>query len=132
MFIPTPMPPGLEVIKGKPLETWLSGTLVSDFARNTYTDSSQVTGKVGLKNDGTWLPVFGLFSEELPSLCKTQVSYCQRSKTQVSYCQRSKTQVSYCQISKTQVSFCQKSKTQVSYCQKSKTQVSTVKEAKHR
>ena len=70
-----PLSTGLEVIKGKPTGTWLSGALVSNFALRTYTESATVSAKVGLKNDGTWLPIFGLFSDELPSVCKTQVSF---------------------------------------------------------
>ena len=59
--------------KGKPFSTWISGAPKSKWAMGHYSDTTKVTTNVGLKNDQVWLPVYGLFSDELPYLCKTQV-----------------------------------------------------------
>ncbi|XP_063681369.1 uncharacterized protein LOC134816455 isoform X3 [Bolinopsis microptera] len=63
---------GTRVVKGKALSNWVSGAPKSQWAVSYYTDTTKVDKFVGLKNDKNWLPIYGLFSDNLPYLCRTQ------------------------------------------------------------
>ena len=68
-------PLGTRVVKGKALSSWVSGAPKSQWAVSYYTDTTKVDKFVGLKNDKNWLPIYGLFSDNLPYLCRTQVCF---------------------------------------------------------
>ncbi|KAL5253228.1 hypothetical protein ACHWQZ_G013115 [Mnemiopsis leidyi] len=63
---------GMTVVKGKALTTWESGSYKSEWAQSYYSDTTKVDTSVGLRDDRIWLPVYGLFAEKLPYLCRTQ------------------------------------------------------------
>ena len=69
------LPSGMTVVKGKALTTWESGSYKSEWAQSYYSDTTKVDTSVGLRDDRIWLPVYGLFAEKLPYLCRTQVRF---------------------------------------------------------
>ena len=69
------IPVGMDVVNGKPSVTWVSGAPKSEWALGYYDDETKVTEEVGLKNDKEWLPIYGLFSDKLPFVCRTQVLF---------------------------------------------------------